>query len=239
MTFITRILQVLFPTRCLVCKQQLAENSLHLLCEACGSNLEAPRSFACPVCRGRIPEHFSGGIPPLRSLCHPKCPYIVRALSWYSNPVVRGLVRRLKFRHESTIAIEFGLRLAESLKAAGVFIDLVVPIPLPRTRSWSRGYNQAALIAQALSERCGFRCDESILLRAHSTAAQTTQSSWKERRINMQGAFIVSTASAVQGKTILLVDDVWTSGATLSAASETLKGVGARRIIAAVAARAH
>lgn len=237
MRLITWILNILFPRCCLGCKKRLPTSDSPALCTSCSPALLIQRSFACPICRGRIPEPIAGGLPALRTLCHPRSEYIIRWLGWYSDPLLRTLIRGLKFQHTAGIARVFGLSLGASLRAAHLPIDLVVPIPLPRSRYWSRGYNQAALIAQVTAQEIGVVCSPNVLARARATAAQTKQMSWHDRRLNMQDAFVAG--KAVRGKTILLVDDVWTSGATLTAAAGALKKAGAGRILAGVIARAH
>ncbi|MCC6465031.1 MAG: ComF family protein [Planctomycetes bacterium] len=115
-------------------------------------------------------------------------------------------------------------------------VDVVVPVPLHPLRLWHRGYNQAAEIARPLARALGKPLLDALRRRAE-TAGQARLSA-AQRRSNVEGAFAVRKPAAVTGKTILLVDDVMTTGATFREAALTLKRAGAKAVLGAVAARA-
>ena len=116
--------------------------------------------------------------------------------------------------------------------------DVLVPIPLHRTRLMMRLYNQSALLARAVSERCGVPVCVDALLRAKATPPQVGLTR-TQRALNMQGAFVVPSDKRIEieGRAIVLVDDVLTSGATVNAASRALLRAGASRVDVLVFAR--
>lgn len=115
-------------------------------------------------------------------------------------------------------------------------LDAVCCVPLHRVRQRARGYNQAALLAQGLARETNKPFLPNILLRNRQTDTQTHLTA-RERVANVQGAFTVRRPSAVQGRAVLLVDDVMTTGATVSECARMLKAAGATRVCVLTVAR--
>jgi ComF family protein len=116
-------------------------------------------------------------------------------------------------------------------------VDVVVPVPLHWFRRWRRGHNQSAAIARGLASCLQIPCFPSWLRRLRNTPAQTTQSP-AGRRENVRGAFRARRRARLKGKSVLLVDDVMTTGATANEAARALRAAGATRVTVAVLARA-
>ncbi len=112
--------------------------------------------------------------------------------------------------------------------------DVLVPVPLHPRRLRSRGYNQSALLTKELSKKLGLDMDESLLIRAKNTRPQVSASR-EERRENVQGSFRCD--RDVNGQAVILVDDVATTGSTLSACAAVLKDAGATSVWCLVLAR--
>ena len=113
---------------------------------------------------------------------------------------------------------------------------LIVPIPMSKARKRERGYNQAELLAKALAEKTSFPGSSEILLKTRNTPSQVSLAG-RERLTNLQNSFDVSDPNRVWGKTILLVDDISTTGTTLCEAARVLKNSGAKKVIGLVVAR--
>jgi ComF family protein len=130
--------------------------------------------------------------------------------------------------------------LARWMAAAGADLwseaDLIIPVPLHWRRLWMRRYNQAALLAHALSQKTGTRCASRAVRRLHHTPQQKGLSRAARRR-NVRNQFAVRNPAEIAGRRIVLVDDVWTTGATLLSIARCLKEAGARQVFALTAAR--
>jgi ComF family protein len=219
---------LLVPPVCLACRVPLA--SADALCGACWRGIDFIRP---PVCdRLGIPLPFDTGGPTLSAaaLANPPAYDRARAVARFDG-AMRRLVHGLKYadRHEG-LAL-FGRWLAG---AAGELLpgtDLIVPVPLARWRLWRRRYNQAALLARALGRETGLPVEPMVLVRTRATPSQVGLTP-DQRRRNVQGAFAVPERmlAAVQGRNVLLLDDVVTTGATAEACARTLRRAGATRV---------
>jgi ComF family protein len=149
---------------------------------------------------------------------------------------LRRLVRGLKYGGREALARPIGALLAERVRAARLFVDVVVPVPLDAARERKRGFNQAVLIARELAREAGLPLATGALRRARRTPALFRLAA-AERAAAVAGAFAVADRASLAGKRVLLVDDILTTGATISACAEACRGAGATRVFAACAAR--
>ncbi len=146
------------------------------------------------------------------------------------------LLRALKFRRHDFLADALSSLLEQTLRERGdLAFDAIVSVPMPRARERRRGYNQAELLADALSRRLGIRCDPTLLARRGESATQSTLPK-RQRAGNVRGAFTASTL--VKGTSILLVDDISTTGETIRACASALSEAGASRVCAIAVAKA-
>ena len=168
-----------------------------------------------------------------------------RSLGLYGG-VLRALILQLKFHRRERLGERLGARLAEIWDplggACGDGRTLLVPVPLHGSRERERGFNQSALLAGGLSHALarthgGAGIEARALLRTKATPPQTGLS-FSARRENVRGAFSVVEPDWVRGRVVVLVDDVMTTGSTLSACAEALKAAGAERVLALTLARA-
>jgi ComF family protein len=226
---------VLFPPVCIACSRDLPKTSeAPLLCKSCADSLTPNPQLHCSVCRRRLPFGEAGLLP--RALrCHPSASHLVFSAISYENPAARALIWHLKFKRRTKAAKILGGILRQALAISGVDLAeaLVVPLPLSAARLRDRGFNQAELIAHQLQTPL-----KDILVRIKNTAPQSDIKSWEQRRVNISGSFAVSNSEKIRGEVIALVDDVWTSGATMSEAVAALKTSGAREVIGVAVARA-
>ena len=191
-------------------------------CRVCGRVATGlDREYLCEDCRGRDRPAFDRAASALR----------------YEGPV-RTLVHLYKFRAH----LELVPDLVDFLEAAlitrldGAAVDLVLPVPTTRWRRWDRGYNQTVYLARGLARRLDRRCDCRLLVRTASSRAQSRLRE-QSRRENVKGAFAVRRPELVCGRTALVVDDVLTTGSTLSECARVLKEAGASRVWCVTVAR--
>lgn len=178
-------------------------------CRTCGMPLQATEQSTCGACLAREPRIAR-----------------TRAAVAYGD-LARGLAIRLKYGRKVAIARTMARYMAPLV---GDGTDrLLVPVPLHRTRLWSRGFNQSALVARELSRRLGIAADPMSLTRTRRTPPLKGMSP-QQRRKTVAGAFRVRDKAKVAGKTVILVDDVLTTGSTAEACARTLKRAGAARV---------
>lgn len=152
------------------------------------------------------------------------------------NDASRGLVLRFKHGGETEGLAMFARQMQRAGRHMLKDADVLVPVPLHMTRLIKRRYNQSALLARALSARCGTRVETNALLRARKTDSQGGKTA-EGRRRNVQGAFNTSQKFDFKDKHVVLIDDVMTTGATLDACARCLITAGARRVDGLVLSR--
>ncbi|CAO3441608.1 Competence protein F homolog, phosphoribosyltransferase domain; protein YhgH required for utilization of DNA as sole source of carbon and energy [Azospirillum argentinense] len=229
------LLDTLLPPRCLCCGGAVDRQGG--LCAPCWSGLTFIAPPACACCG--TPFDFALEGEPLCGACIAEPPLFARARAVLayddgSRPLVLG------FKHGDRIhaAAAYGAWMARAGAELLADADLLAPVPLHRLRLFRRRYNQAALLAQAAGRQAGRPVIPDLLVRRRSTPSQGGLDRSGRRR-NVQGAFAVRPGleARVAGKRIVLVDDVLTTGATLSECARVLRRAGAERVDALTLAR--
>jgi ComF family protein len=150
------------------------------------------------------------------------------ALFYYeAHSETANILYELKYKNHPEIGEVMGRLMARELQTSGFFdgIDGIVPIPLARKRQRQRGYNQSLEIARGISEMTGLPIYDKVIRRNIFEGSQTTKGRW-ERNENVDGVFELKDASAIQGKHLLIIDDVVTTGATVLACAKELCKAG-------------
>lgn len=197
------------------------------LCGACGKNLHRGEHQLCVSCLYKLPKtnfhldrqnkvakQFWGRIPLLQATAF---------LYFRKGSSVQQLMHQIKYGNRPELAVRMGELYGQELLKSSTFVkpDMLLPVPLHPKKLKHRGYNQSACIAEGLSKILGIPALEHVLIREVHTETQTKKSRFA-RYENLQEAFGVVTAETLQGKHILLVDDVITTGATLEACTLAL-----------------
>lgn len=214
-----------FRQDCLLC----GDDSPTLLCTPCARELPAVTSGACPRC----------GLPVLQNIICGHClktpPFFdaTCAAFRYIYPINK-LIQSFKYGHRLALAPYFGAHLA-ALVRHRVVADVIIPLPLHLDRLKERGFNQAMELARPIAESLEIPLLPHLCQRTRNTGTQAGLP-WKERRKNVLHAFHCGTP--LDGKNILLVDDVMTTGASLNECARTLRLQGAKHITVLVVARA-
>ncbi|WP_153116164.1 ComF family protein [Rhodocyclus tenuis] len=216
---------LLLAQDCLLCG---AGSGNSLLCHACAADLPQLSEQCCPQCA--LPTPFGERCG--RCIAQPPHFDATLALHPYAFPV-DVLIQSFKYGHRLAPGAYFGAALAQ--KAAAIEADLVVPLPLHAARLRERGFNQALELARTLASARGWPLDTRVCTRQHPTSTQANLP-WRERAANVRNAFHCTRDLA--GLRIVLVDDVMTTGASLSECARTLKLHGAAQVSALVVARA-
>lgn len=229
-------LDLLFPPLCIACRGPVAEP--HSLCGACWSEIGFLDGPECALCG--LPFEVDPGPGTLCARCHAEPPAFDRARSAMRyDEASKAPILALKRADRLDIVPAFARWLARTGRPLLEETDLIVPVPLHRVRLWQRRFNQAALLAAAMARATDVPTDAMALIRVKSTKSQGAMPSASARRRNVQGAFRVPAGRkpAVEGRVILLVDDVYTTGATLESCARALKRAGASRVLALTLAR--
>ena len=230
------LLNLVYPSSCLVCGQQSTPETFHF-CAQCQSALTNDPRQRCPRCAATVGAFVAA----LEGCTHcrkePLAFESVVRLGPYEG-VLRELILRMKHASGEILAECLGMLWgqARAPELRDLAADLVVPVPLHWWRRWSRGYNQSEALAGALATTLGLPCRPAVLRRARATPPQVQQTP-AQRRENMRKVF--RAYGDLQGKSVLLVDDVLTTGSTASEAARALMTCGARRVVVAVLARSH
>ena len=220
------MVDLIFPPICGGCKasgvrwcQNCQEQTRIIIppfCELCGQPIQT--NGVCKRCLNS-PPHFKA----------------TRSWAEFSGPI-RDALHDIKYRKNIGLGISLSQHLVDLLKQNNWDIDLVIPVPLGDERILQRGYNQAALIAKPLASCLQLPYNPRTLRRIKETISQV-ELSLIERQKNVKGAF-QAYREHIHGKSILLIDDVTTSGSTLNACSKSLIDVGARAVYGLTIARA-
>lgn len=224
-------LDFVYPPLCCGCD---AEIEAGLVCDACRLLLHTSELAVCPAC-GRpclLPAAGCG-------LCsRPFALRRVRALGCYTAPF-HNLVQALKYDGKTRLAMPLGSALRALVEQDPDYrtADLVVAVPLHSARLRERGYNQSELLAAVVALRTGISFEQP-LERVRNTPTQTGRPDAKARYQNLAGAFRLKPEAVVTGRSVILVDDVCISGATLDAAARPLLQAGAKAVLGLVVAAA-
>lgn len=211
------------------------------ICHGCGNNLLRNEKVICTECYITIPRtnyHLKQDNPVARIFWGRCVLERASAFSFYTRDSrIRKLIHHLKYKGMKDIGIELGRIYALSLKSSGFLdnIDLLVPVPLHRSRVRERGFNQSEMICRGISDVTGLTIDTTTLVRRSVSKTQTKKSRY-DRWTNVEGIFMVTEMEKLENKHILIVDDVITTGSTVEAcAIEILKCVNTKASVAALA----
>ncbi len=245
-------LDILFPPVCLNCQKPIDDRN-KLICRTCLSLIKFNNTLFCPVCRARLPEN--------KKICHFNSQYLLAAAGNYDDPVLQNLIHYFKYKSFKNIAPILGEIALKYLQILNLNLKpfAVTPIPLHPKKERQRGFNQSKLLAEFLAKKLDLEFLDG-LKRIKNTEPQVKIKDPEKRTENIKGCFEINphtkrewslsandssysrygvgVKNPIRGKNILLIDDVFTSGATISEAVKILKANGSGKIIALVVAKA-
>ena len=235
--FLKLFLDTFFPWKCVSCKREV-----HLpypLCKKCQRNIPINYSFICPVCKKRI-INFS------KRSCF--CKTHISALgivSFYENSIIRKTIHLFKYQPIISLQKPLADLMIKFLKETNFFSEinknniLLIPVPLHKRKRRQRGFNQSELLTKAIALHFSLNFHSEILLRIKNNPPQAKINNFIEREENVKDIFQISISNLnlIKNKRVILIDDVYTSGATMQEAAKILKKNGAKKVIGLVLAR--
>ncbi len=214
---------------CIYCGQERLKNDYHYLCEKCSNNINFITNPCtkcgdevsvfdnfCEDCKNSAPHQFD------KALCVAK----------YSG-IARNMVRALKYNGDKFFSKTMGELMSEKLKQSEILrqIDFVVPVPLFKNRLEERGFNQSELLAKTVAKQCNLVLNLTAIKRIKNTPTQTALSK-DERQKNVKNCFEIADKKLFKDATVLVIDDIITTGATIDEISKLLKRAKAKSVFA-------
>ena len=229
-------LDLVYPPFCIACRGAVTEGGA--LCPSCWTHVRFIERPYCERLGTPFAQDLGPGLISPEAMASPPVYNRARAVARFEDGPARQMVHRLKYSDRMELARPMGLWMARAGAELLADAHLLISVPLHRRRMWSRKFNQAAALANAVSALSGVPSKPQLLRRVKDTASQISMS--RAQRIeNVQGAFKVLDEDRIwlDGRNVILVDDVLTSGATVNAAARALFRGGAARVDVLVFAR--
>lgn len=219
------LIELLFPRRCPVCDKPVDKMGRYI-CRKCRKKVQYVKSPLCLKCGKSVKDETQEFCEDCRNFNH----IFDRGRALYEYDSMKEAIYRFKYRGRKEYADFFGKELAEKLgeEIKGFKADAIVPVPLHKEREKKRGYNQAALVARSLGKELHIPVNEKLIYRKKATLAQKNLKG-KERQNNLKNAFKIG-QNDVKLKTIIVVDDIYTTGATMDEVSMCLKNAGIQKV---------
>ncbi|MDO8675817.1 MAG: ComF family protein [Candidatus Omnitrophota bacterium] len=219
--------QLVFPDHCALCRAFLNDGRHKQLCDVCRASIPFNVPPFCRLCPRRLEIFTPDGICPACAARSPS--YDAGWSACLYDESMRRLLHAFKYSGKTRLAPAFAQVLNAFIDTYHIPLnrfDFCVPVPLHPARLRERGFNQSEILCGVLRGRYGLACRGDILARTRSTEPQAALGA-KERWTNLEGAFRINHSDAVADKSVLIVDDLFTTGATAEAASRALKEAGA------------
>jgi ComF family protein len=204
------------------------------VCKNCFGEIPQQDQYLCTKCIADLPftGFFNIDANPVEKIFFGRVPIDAAASLFFFTPasIIQKLIHHIKYKGQQQLAVYLGKMMGQEVLGSSRFkgLDMIVPLPLYKTREKQRGYNQATLLAKGISEVTGIPLAEKAVKRVRASSTQTRKSR-AERWQNVDGLFKVSTGLG-ENRNILLVDDVITTGATLDACASSLLQVKGTRV---------
>lgn len=232
--FLIPLVDLVFPRICFACSERVDDQD-RFLCDKCKKELLPVGDLSCPVCGSfeTVNQHDC-------SLCNSEEIHFDKCFSLMPyNDVVRTLIHELKYNEMTKVSdylVDYSIRHIEA-KMPFSDADFVCPVPLHKTKQRERGYNQAALLARRIAAHFKWQYEPDLVKRFRFTESQADLSP-DQRKMNVNKAFSVKKKIPLRDKNILIVDDVFTTGATVNSISQVLKEHQVNKIYVLTVARA-
>ena len=223
------LLNLLYPENltCIFCDEEIFDNNIYSTCDNCYKNLPFIKEKVCDRCGDVIKS--------MATYCNrcqkSKTNYDKARSVFYYKDEIRSCIKRFKFDGCKYLYKPLAQFMAEKYKEEKFYCDVITYIPIHETRLKLRGYNQAALLAKELSKILNVEFAENALLKIKKTMPQA-ELNYKQRQTNLIDVFKVGNKSVFKNKNVLIVDDIFTTGATIDNCASVIKKAGANKVFA-------
>lgn len=229
--FAQGFLEMIFPSNiyCICCDNIIDKTRPYSLCDACVRNLHWANGDTCAKCGKILGENYRR---PLCNDCYEMEHLFVRGFTCVEYGMYEKLLLRdYKYHGKPYFGDKLAEIMADRLALEELPLDLIVPVPMHKSKEKKRGYNQAALLARGIGRRMGIDCDERLLFRTRKTSVMNKLDP-QSRRDNVKNAFTLDLEKGkiIKDKTLLLVDDIFTTGSTLDECTRLLLEGGAKEV---------
>lgn len=235
-TFLDSLLSLTFPQVCQICENSVENYADGVVCRECWkrTRIFSGNEVLCAKCGAFLRE--GKAVKTFCRRCDGHFYDRAEAVGIYEKALAASVVELKKTPYLSKTLRQLYFSAFENSDFHDT--DLLIPVPLSKKRRIERGFNQAEVLGKLLERKTKIKCDDKTLVRTIHTPMHRAAMDRKAREMTVEKAFEVTRPNLVEGKNILLIDDVFTSGATVSACAETLKKNGAVRVCVLTIARA-
>ena len=234
--FLNFLLDLFFPWTCLSCHQEVTND--YPLCDNCLKQIPIVTDFICPVCQRLIipdKKHYS-------CLKHTKLDALGN-VNFYHNSILRETIHWFKYHQIISLRKPLSFLMIKFLKQSYYFSQvpknnlIIIPLPLHPKKKKQRGFNQSELMAQDVAHYFQLPYNDHLLIRVKNNLPQVNINDYEQRQLNAINIFEVLNNQELKNKIVLLIDDVYTTGATMQEAAKILKQNGAKKVIGLVLAK--
>lgn len=208
--FFEKLLMFIYPNRCVFCTKKLGEK-LTYTCEICSNIIEYNLKNGA---YGYVPNYF----------------FDLLISPFLYAGIIRKKILEFKFSNRAYLGKFFGAQMSKKIKEKNVCFDLVIPVPMYYKRKLERGYNQSEILAKEISKNLNVKCLTKVLRKFKKSEVQSTLHLDK-RKENVLNTYLVKNSEKIKNKIVLLVDDIYTTGATANECAKMLKMGGAKKVI--------
>lgn len=231
------LIDIIYPPQCVICGT--LQKNRKTFCETCLNDIKFINYSICPTCSEILETNFFDEVRCLKCQDNPILSGIY-SLALYEGSISKA-IHLLKYQGKTVISEHLGSIIYNSPIDWSIFLEkevLIIPVPLHIKRLRKRGFNQSLLIANVISRKIGLKVIPNILIRSKETKSQVELSK-EERKENIKGAFSLKDKNLLKERNILLIDDVYTTGATILECATILKKEGnVKKVEALTVARA-